>query len=562
MPGALETQPGASISPLAGKPAPPEILVDLARLEREYFGRRPDLSDRDQMVSFGTSGHRGSPLTGSFTEAHILAITQAICDYRTAHGTDGPLYMGKDTHALSAPAQRTALEVLAANGVETIIQRDDGVTPTPVISRAILVYNRGRRERFADGIVITPSHNPPEDGGFKYNPLNGGPADTDVTRWIEDRANTLLRGGNADVRRLGYSAAFNASTTHEEDLVLPYVRDLVNVVDIDAIRGAGLALGVDPLGGAALPYWEPINSLYGLDIEVVNPRLDPAFSFMTVDHDGKIRMDCSSPYAMAGLVGLKDKYRVAFGNDPDSDRHGIVTPSSGLMNPNHYLAVAIGYLLTNRPKWPANVAVGKTVVSSSMIDRVVMKLGRRLLETPVGFKWFAPGLFDGSCCFGGEESAGASFLRLDGSVWTTDKDGPIMDLLAAEITARTGKDPGEHYRELTAEFGAPSYARIDAPATPEQKAKLKKLSPEAVRESTLGGEPILGRLTSAPGNNAPIGGLKVTTANGWFAARPSGTENIYKIYAESFQSKAHLNTILAEAEGIVNKAMNSQESGS
>ena len=555
MPGVVETRPGASISPLAGKPAPPEMLVDLARLERDYFQRRPDVADPTQRVSFGTSGHRGSPFAGAFNEAHILAITQAICDYRVAHGADGPLYMGKDTHALSAPAQRTALEVLAANGVETIIQRDNGVTPTPVISRAILVYNRGRKERFADGIVVTPSHNPPEDGGFKYNPLNGGPADTDVTRWIEDRANTLLRDGNAGVKRLGYNAALNASTTRQEDFVLPYVRDLANVVDMDAIRGAGLRLGVDPLGGAALPYWGPINSVYHLDIQVVNPHLDPAFSFMTVDHDGKIRMDCSSPYAMARLVALKDKYQVAFANDPDADRHGIVTPSAGLMNPNHYLAVAIGYLLAHRPMWPANATVGKTVVSSSMIDKVAMKPGRRLSEVPVGFKWFAPGLFDGSCCFGGEESAGASFLRFDGSVWTTDKDGLIMDLLAAEIAARTGKDPGEHYRALTAEFGAPYYKRIDAPATPEQKAKLLRLSPEAVKESSLAGEPITGKLTRAPGNNAPIGGLKVTTANGWFAARPSGTENIYKIYAESFQSEAHLNTILAEAEAIVNKAM-------
>jgi phosphoglucomutase len=467
--------------------------------------------------------------------------------------------MGKDTHALSTPAQRTALEVLAGNGVETIIQRDDGVTPTPVISRAILVYNRGRKNGFADGIVITPSHNPPEDGGLKYNPLNGGPADTDVTRWIEDRANALLRDGNAGVRRLRYNAALGASTTRQEDLVLPYVRDLANVVDMDVIRGAGLKLAVDPLGGAALPYWQPINSLYHLDIQVVNPRLDPAFSFMTVDHDGKIRMDCSSPYAMARLVGLKDKYQVAFANDPDSDRHGIVTPSSGLMNPNHYLAVAIYYLLRHRPMWPANAGVGKTAVSSSMIDRVATKLGRKLFEVPVGFKWFAPGLFDGSSCFGGEESAGASFLRFDGSVWTTDKDGPIMDLLAAEITARTGKDPGEHYRELTAEFGAPCYTRIDAPATPEQKAKLQKLSPEAVSESTLAGEAITSKLTRAPGNDAPIGGLKVTTATGWFAARPSGTENVYKIYAESFQSQAHLNTILTEAEAIVNKAMNAKD---
>jgi phosphoglucomutase len=559
MPGVVAKPPGAGISALAGKPAPKEMLVDLARLERDYFEHRPDLSDPNQMVAFGTSGHRGSPFAGTFTEAHILAITQAICDYRVAHGTDGPLYMGKDTHAVSDPAQRTALEVLAANGVKTIIQRDNGVTPTPVISRAILVYNRGRKDHFADGIVVTPSHNPPEDGGFKYNPLNGGPADTDVTHWIEGRANQLLRGGNAGIKRVEYKTARNASTTHQEDFVLPYVRDLGSVIDMEAIRGAGLKLGVDPLGGAALPYWEPINSIYRLDVHVVNPTLDPTFSFMTVDHDGKIRMDCSSPYAMARLVGLKDKYRVAFANDPDSDRHGIVTPSAGLMNPNHYLAVAIGYLLTHRPMWPSNTAVGKTVVSSSMIDRVVQKLGRRLSEAPVGFKWFAPGLFDGSCCFGGEESAGASFLRMDGSVWTTDKDGPIMDLLAAEIAARTGKDPGQHYSELTAEFGRPYYTRIDAPASPEQKAKLQKLSPEAVTASSLAGEPITARLTRAPGNNAPIGGLKVMAAHGWFAARPSGTENVYKIYAESFLDESHLNAILAEAQEIVNNAMNSPE---
>jgi len=535
------------------------MLVDLTRLECQYFERRPDLDDPSQMVIFGTSGHRGSPFSGSFTEAHILAITQAICDYRLAHGTDGPLYLGKDTHALSDPAQRTALEVLAANGVETMIQRDNGVTPTPVISRAILVYNRGRKEHFADGIVVTPSHNPPEDGGFKYNPSNGGPADTDATHWIEGRANELLRGGNAGVKRVGYEAAFTSSTTHQEDFVLPYVRDLANVVDIEVIRGAGLKLGVDPLGGAALPYWEPINTLFGLDVNVVNPQIDPAFSFMTVDHDGKIRMDCSSPYAMARLVGLKDKYDVAFANDPDSDRHGIVTPSAGLMNPNHYLAVAIGYLLSHRPMWAANVAVGKTVVSSSMIDRVVEKLGRKLVEVPVGFKWFVPGLLDGSCCFGGEESAGASFLRLDGSVWTTDKDGPIMDLLAAEITARTGKDPGEHYRELTGQFGTPYYRRIDAPANLEQKAKLRRLSPDTVTESRLAGEPITARLTQAPGNGAPIGGLKVVTASGWFAARPSGTEDVYKIYAESFHSEAHLNAILNEAQEIVSNAMNTTE---
>jgi phosphoglucomutase len=547
------------ISPLAGRPAPKEMLIDVTRLERGYFERRPDLGDPNQMVSFGTSGHRGSPLHGTFTEAHILAITQAICDYRRMAGTDGPLYMGKDTHALSGPAQRTALEVLAANSVETIIQRSDGVTPTPVISRAILVYNRGRKEHLADGIVITPSHNPPEDGGFKYNPPNGGPADTDVTHWVENRANELLLGGNAGVKRVPFEAAIKAASTHQEDFVVPYIRDLGNVVDMEAIRAAGLKLAVDPLGGAARPYWEPINAVYHLDIVVVNPNIDPTFSFMTVDHDGQIRMDCSSPYAMARLVGLKDQYRVAFANDPDSDRHGIVTPSAGLMNPNHYLAVAIRYLLTNRPQWPGHVAVGKTLVSSSMIDHVVLKLNRRLCEVPVGFKWFVPGLFDGSVCFGGEESAGASFLRRDGTVWSTDKDGPIMDLLAAEITARTGKDPGEHYRELTTEFGTPYYTRIDAPATPEQKERLEQLSPEAVHESSLAGEPIMAKLTRAPGNDAPIGGLKVVAASGWFAARPSGTENIYKVYAESFKDEAHLNAILSEAEEIVNNALTSSK---
>jgi phosphoglucomutase len=563
MPNTVETRSAAAepnestISRFAGKPAPKEMLLDVARLERDYFERHPDLQDPNQLVSFGTSGHRGSPLHGTFTEAHIQAITQAICDYRREQGTDGPLYMGKDTHALSAPAQRTALEVLAANNVETVIQQGDGVTPTPVISRAILVYNRGRKEHLADGIVITPSHNPPEDGGFKYNPPNGGPADTDVTHWVEGRANELLRAGNVGVKRLPFSKAFQAACTHQEDLMLPYVRDLKNVVDMDAIRGAKLKLGVDPLGGAARPYWEPINSIYGLDIAVVNPVIDPTFSFMTVDHDGKIRMDCSSPYAMARLVGLKDQYQVAFANDPDSDRHGIVTPTSGLMNPNHYLAVAIRYLLTHRPQWRREVAVGKTVVSSSMIDRVVKKLGRDLREVPVGFKWFVPGLFGGSYCFGGEESAGASFLRRDGTVWTTDKDGPIMDLLAAEITARTGKDPGEHYRELTAEFGSPYYTRIDAPATPEQKTKLQKLSPEAVKESNLAGEPVTAKLTRAPGNNASIGGLKVVANSGWFAARPSGTENIYKIYAESFKGQEHLNAIVSEAQEMVNNALGS-----
>lgn len=557
---ALESQPkvkagSPTLSPLAGKPAPREMLIDVARLEKEYFERKPDLSDPNQLVSFGTSGHRGTPMHGTFTEAHILAITQAICDYRRQQGTDGPLYMGKDTHALSAPAQRTALEVLAANNVETVIQQNEDVTPTPVISRAILVYNRDRKEHLADGIVITPSHNPPEDGGFKYNPPNGGPADTDVTRWVQDRANDLLRGKNAGVKRVSFTKALQAATTHQEDFVLPYVRDLKSVVDTDAIRDAHLKLGVDPLGGATRPYWEPINSTYGLDIAVVNPKIDPTFSFMTVDHDGKIRMDCSSPYAMASLVKLKDKYQVAFGNDPDSDRHGIVTPSAGLMNPNHFLAVAIRYLLTHRPQWRKEVAVGKTLVSSSMIDRVVKKLGRELREVPVGFKWFVSGLVDGSYCFGGEESAGASFLRHDGTVWTTDKDGIIMDLLAAEITARTGKDPGEHFRELTAEFGTPYYTRIDAPATPEQKAKLQKLSPEDVKASELAGERINAKLTRAPANQAPIGGLKVVAENGWFAARPSGTENIYKIYAESFKSEAHLQRIVNEAQEMVNRAL-------
>jgi phosphoglucomutase len=543
------------ISSLAGKPAPKQLLVDLARLERDYFERQPDLNDPNQLVSFGTSGHRGSSLHSTFTEAHILAIAQAICDYRRQQRIDGPLYMGKDTHALSAPAQRTALEVLAANQVESLIHRADGVTPTPVISHAIIVHNRLQKKGTADGIVITPSHNPPEDGGLKYNPPNGGPAESDVTRWIQDRANQLLRAGNADVRRMPFPKAIKATTTHQEDFFLPYVEDLRNVVDMEAIRGAGLKLGVDPLGGAALPYWEPINSIYKLDIQIVNPKLDPTFSFMTVDHDGKIRMDCSSPYAMARLVGLKDQFRVAFANDPDSDRHGIVTPSAGLMNPNHFLAVAIRYLLTQRSQWPAQAAVGKTLVSSSMIDRVTQKLSRPLCEVPVGFKWFAPGLFDGSFCFGGEESAGASFLRRDGTVWTTDKDGPIMDLLAAEITARTGKDPGEHFRELTAEFGTPYYTRIDAAATPEQKTNLQKLSPEAVRESQLAGEPITAKLTRAPGNNAAIGGLKVVAATGWFAARPSGTENIYKIYAESFRDEKHLHTIVTEAQTIVNSAL-------
>ena len=553
MTGAPSNHP--TISPLAGKPAPETLLIDPARLEREYYDRAPDPAEPGQLVRFGTSGHRGSPLQGAFNEAHIVAITQAICEYRKSQGIDGPLFMGKDTHAVSGPAQRTATEVLAANGVELILQRDDGVTPTPVISRAILVYNRRRTAHLADGIVVTPSHNPPEDGGFKYNPPTGGPADTDATGWIQDRANELLRRNNAGVTRVPFAAAIEAATTHQDDLVLPYVRDLGSVVDMEAIRDAGLELGVDPLGGAAQPYWEPINSLYKLDIVVVNPVIDPTFSFMTVDHDGKIRMDCSSPYAMARLVGLKDQFRVAFANDADSDRHGIVTPSTGLMNPNHYLAVAIRYLLEHRSRWPSQAAVGKTLVSSGMIDRVVKALNRRLYEVPVGFKWFVPGLLDSTCCFGGEESAGASFLRQDGTVWTTDKDGLIMDLLAAEITARTGKDPGERYRELTAQLGTSHYTRIDAPATREQQARLLRLSPDAITESALAGEPITAKLTRAPGNDAPIGGLKVVTAGGWFAARPSGTENIYKLYAESFKSQAHLDALVAEAQEIVNRAL-------
>ena len=544
-----------TVSPIAGKPASQEMLVDVTRLEREYFEHSPNVEDPNQLVSFGTSGHRGSSLRASFNEAHILAITQAICDYRRSQRTNGPLYMGKDTHALSSPAQCTALEVLAANEVETVIQQDGGVTPTPVISRSILVYNRAQKQNLADGIVVTPSHNPPEDGGIKYNPPHGGPAETSATRWIEARANELLRSGNASVKRLTLENAFKAATTHEEDFVIPYVNDLHSVVDIEAIRAAGLSLAVDPLGGAGLPYWDPINTIYKLNIAILNPVIDATFSFMTVDHDGKIRMDPSSPYAMARLVNLKDRYRVAFANDCDADRHGIVTNTSGLMNPNHYLSVAIQYLLTHRTKWPAGAAVGKTLVSSQMIDRVVQKLGRRLLETPVGFKWFVPGLLDGSACFGGEESAGASFLRRDGTVWTTDKDGLIMDLLAAEITAGTGKDPGEHFNDLVAEFGMPYYTRIDRPALPEEKVKLGALSPDSVGASTLAGEPIIAKLTRAPGNKELIGGLKVVSQSGWFAARPSGTENIYKIYGESFRSQAHLDAIVSEAQEIVKDAL-------
>ena len=544
-----------AISPLAGKPATADLLVDVHALEQQYYSRKPALDDPGQLVHFGTSGHRGTPADGSFTEAHILAITQAICDYRQSQAIDGPLYLGKDTHALSGPAQQTALEVLAANGVETVIQQDDGVTPVPVISHAILTHNRLHGEHRADGIIASPSHNPPGDGGFKYNPPSGGPADTTVTAWIQDRANALLRAANAEVRRVPFERALQAETTHAVDFVLPYVQDLENVLDLQVVRDAGLKLGVDPLGGASLPYWSRIADLYRLDLTVVNPRLDPTFGFMTVDHDGVIRMDCSSPYAMAGLIGLKDRYRVAFGADPDADRHGIVTPSAGLLNPNHYLAVAIRYLVTHRPGWPAGCAVGKTVVSSSIIDRVAAQQGKRLVEVPVGFKWFVPGLLDSSFCFGGEESAGASFLRHDGSVWTTDKDGLLLDLLSAEITARSGKDPGEHYQEIADQLGTAWYSRVDVAATPAQKAVLSELAPSSVAATELAGEPIVARFTRAPGNDAPIGGLKVVAANGWFAARPSGTEDIYKIYAESFKGQEHLDLIVDQAQAIVLQAL-------
>ena len=537
--------------PLAGRPAPADLLIDVTQLERDYYHHPVDLADPAKLVSFGTSGHRGTPFAGTFTEAHILAITQAICDHRAAAGITGPLYLGKDTHAASRPAEQTALEVLVANGVEVVIQSDDGFTPTPVISRAILTWGSPAR---ADGIVITPSHNPPEDGGFKYNPPNGGPADTDITTSIQDHANALLRDGNRAVRR---SAADPRKSAHVRatDLAAAYVADLANVIDVDAIRRAGLTIGVDPLGGASLAYWVPIAERYGLDLTVVNTALDPRFAFMPVDHDGKIRMDCSSPSAMAGLVGLQDRYDVAFGCDPDADRHGIVTRSAGLLNPNHSLAVAIRYLLTSRPRWSKSAVVGKTLVSSAIIDRVVAQLGRRIMEVPVGFKWFTPGLFNGSCCFGGEESAGASFLRRDGTVWTTDKDGLLLGLLAAEITAVTGRDPGEHYRAITAELGSPVYTRIDTPCTPALKAGFKRLTPASITATTLGGDPIDAKLTTASGNGAAIGGLKVVTGNGWFAARPSGTENVYKLYAESFRDPAHLARLVEEAQAMLQRVL-------
>jgi len=531
------------------------MLINVPRLVSAYYTHKPDPANPAHRVAFGTSGHRGSSLEHSFNEDHVLAICQAIVEHRRGEGITGPLYIGMDTHALSEPALITAVEVFAANGVEVMIQAGRGYTPTPVISHAILTHNLGRSAGLADGVVVTPSHNPPDDGGSKYTPPNGGPADTGATKAIQDRANAILADGLRDVRRIPYERALRAETTHLHDYVAPYVADLGNVIRMDVIKSAGMKIGVDPLGGACVAFWAPIAERYGLNLEVVNPNVDPTFGFMTVDRDGKIRMDCSSPYAMAGLIGLKDRFDIAFGNDPDADRHGIVTRSAGLLNPNHYLAVAVWYLFQHRPGWRADAAVGKTLVSSSMIDRVAAHLGRRLAEVPVGFKWFVDGLLDGSYGFGGEESAGASFLRLDGSVWTTDKDGIIMDLLAAEITAVTGRDPGEHYRALTARFGDPVYERMDAAANAAQKAVLADLSPEQVEAKELAGEPIVARLTRAPGNGvakgAAIGGLKVVAKNGWFAARPSGTEEIYKIYAESFRGAAHLRAIQEEAQAIV-----------
>ncbi|WP_242360868.1 phosphoglucomutase (alpha-D-glucose-1,6-bisphosphate-dependent) [Anaeromyxobacter sp. SG17] len=543
--------------PLAGKPAPKDLLVDVADLLRRYVSERPDPANPDERVAFGTSGHRGSSLRRSFNEAHILAVAQAVCEHRARAGVTGPLFLGRDTHALSEPAERTALEVLAANGVEVVISEGGAPVPTPVISHAILGHNRGRTEGLADGIVITPSHNPPEDGGIKYNPPDGGPADTAVTAAIEARANALLEAGNAGVKRLGYEAARRAASVHVRDYVRPYVEELRAALDLDGARGLPLHVGVDPLGGSNAHYWSVIAAEYGLDLTVVNPVVDPTFGFMPLDHDGKIRMDCSSPFAMANLVAMKDRFDLAFGNDADSDRHGIVTPASGLMNPNHYLAVAIDYLFRNRPAWSPAAGIGKTLVSSALIDRVAARLRRRLVEVPVGFKWFVPGLLDGSIGFGGEESAGASFLRRDGTTWTTDKDGIVMDLLAVEMSARTGRDPGELYQALAADLGAPVYARVDAAATPAEKAILKKLAPESVKARTLAGEPIVARLTRAPGNGAEIGGLKVVAENGWFAARPSGTEDVYKIYAESFRDEAHLARILEEARAIVAAALKS-----
>jgi phosphoglucomutase len=544
-----------TVSEHAGQPPEASTLVDVEALVRAYHEQRPDPSMPAQRVAFGTSGHRGSAFATAFNEAHILAMTEAICRWRRRQGIDGPLYLGRDTHGLSEPAFRTAVEVLAAHQVEVMVDAAGGYTPTPAVSHAILTWNRGRREHLADGIVVTPSHNPPDDGGFKYNPPNGGPADTDVTGWMQDQANDLLAGGLDEVPRVPYERAVAGPNVHRHDFVGAYVGDLPAVVDLGAVAGSGLRLGVDPLGGAAVAYWAAIAERHGLDLEVTNDKVDPTFRFMHLDWDGKIRMDCSSPYAMAGLIELKDRFDVAFGNDADADRHGIVTPGVGLLNPNHYLAVAIAYLFGGERDWPAGTAVGKTLVSSSMIDRVTADLGRQLVEVPVGFKWFVGGLLDGSIGFGGEESAGASFLRRDGSPWTTDKDGIVLCLLAAEMTARDGGDPGDRYRRLSDRFGSPAYRRVDAPATPEQKQALAKLSPDHVKASELAGEPITGVLTAAPGNGAPIGGVKVTTEHGWFAARPSGTEDVYKVYAESFLGEEHLERILEEAGQVVDAAL-------
>jgi phosphoglucomutase len=543
------------VHPLAGKPAPQEFLVDLDALLAAYCDKHPDPKTPGEAVAFGTSGHRGSPLNTAFNEWHILAVTQAVCDYRKEQGTTGPLFLGKDTHAVSAPAEQTALEVLVANGVETRVAQGGGFTPTPAVSLAILDFNRGKSSGLADGIVITPSHNPPEDGGIKYNPPEGGPADTDATQWIEKRANALLAAGCVDVKRVPYEQARQAGIVRDFDFVGLYVEALPSILDLDAIRGSGLAIGVDPLGGASVEYYPRIAERFGLPLTIVNPRVDPRFAFMRLDHDGKIRMDCSSPYAMAGLVELADRYAVAFANDADADRHGIVVPGAGVMNPNHYLAVAVDYLFRTRTAWPKSAAVGKTVVSSALIERVAAGLGRAVLEVPVGFKWLMPGLFDGSLGFGGEESAGASFLRFDGRPWTTDKDGILLALLAAEITAKSGKDPGRYYDELAERYGRPYTTRVDAPATPAQKNALKKLSASAVSATELAGEPITEKLTEAPGNGAAIGGLVVKTKNGWFAARPSGTENIYKVYAESFVSEAHLQLLVSEAQAVVGRAL-------
>jgi len=541
--------------PLAGKPAPPEVLIDVAELRRRYASDAPDPRSASQRVAFGTSGHRGSSLRRSFNEPHILAVAQAVSEYRRGAGIDGPLFVGSDTHALSQPAERTAIEVLVANGVQVIGSAGGAPVPTPVISHAILGWNRGRAERMADGVVVTPSHNPPDDGGIKYNPPNGGPADTDVTGWIERRANALLEEGNRGVRRVPYERAVQAPNFATQDYVAPYVEELGQAVDLEAVRSARLRLGCDPLGGSNAHYWGRIAERWGIDVTVVNPVVDPTFGFMPLDHDGKIRMDCSSPYAMANLVAMKDRFDLAFGNDADSDRHGIVVPGAGLLNPNHFLAVAIDFLFRHRPAWPAGAGIGKTLVSSGLIDRVAVRLRRPLVEVPVGFKWFVPGLLDGTLGFGGEESAGASFLRRDGTTWTTDKDGIVMDLLAAEIRAVTGRDPGELYAALAEELGAPTYARVDAAATAAEKAILKKLSPAAVRAESLAGQPIRARITRAPGNGAEIGGLKVVADDGWFAARPSGTEDVYKIYAESFLGAEHLARILEEAKAMVAAAL-------